>query len=49
MMYVIEEFCILASNFSNGEGSNIFGYGVVHEITGEAPDKIIEKTFKTLH
>ena len=43
---LIEEFCILASNFSNDEGSNLFAYGAVHEVTGEAPDKIIEKNIQ---
>ena len=43
---LFEQFCILASNFSNDEGSNLFAYGAVHEVTGEAPDKIIEKNIQ---
>ena len=43
---LFEEFCILASNFSNDEGSNLFACGAVHEVTGEAPDKIIEKSIQ---
>ena len=43
---IFEEFCILDANFSNDEGSNLLSYGAVHEVTGEAPDEIIEKNIK---
>ena len=43
---VYEEFCILAISFSNDEGSNFFAYGAVNDITGDAPDEIIEKNLQ---
>ena len=43
---IFEEFCILAANFSNDEGSNLLSYGAVHEVIGESPDEIIENNIK---
>ena len=43
---IFEEFCILAASFSNDKGSNLLAYGAVHEVTGEAPDKVIEKSIQ---
>ena len=43
---IYEEFCILATSFSNDEGCNMFAYGAVNDVTGDAPDEIIEKNLQ---